>query len=152
MDRSARTAIAWVCFLAVAPMAKAQARYASSNEWLQQVEVLLAANDREVRDMGFALTHRPFYDRLRDGHYMTIDVDLDEGTHYAFLGVCDDDCSDLDFRLYDENWKEVAHDTDPDDTPVVQVTPIRSARFHLRVIMASCDADPCWWGVGVYGR
>jgi hypothetical protein len=69
---------------------------------------------------------------------------------YRFDGACDQDCSDLDFELYDENGNLVDSDLLLDDFPVVTVTPSRSGRFRLRVTMASCDVSPCGYDVDLY--
>ncbi|MGA7935472.1 MAG: hypothetical protein WCA35_18115, partial [Kovacikia sp.] len=71
---------------------------------------------------------------------------------YGLIGVCDRDCRDLDLRLYDENGNLVAADTSSDDTPFVSLTPRWSGQFYLRVDMANCRANYCYYGVGVFGR
>jgi hypothetical protein len=154
MDRSILAAVTGTCMILSASAVSAQttrnARFTSVDDWRTQVEILLAEHDAQARSLGLERRFQPFYDQLRDGHYKTIDFDLQAGTHYYFVGVCDVDCADLDLRLIDDQGNERDADTRPDDTPVVQVTPRYSARFHLRVIMADCGADPCWWGVGAY--
>jgi hypothetical protein len=153
MDRAILAAVTSMCMLATASVGMAQnARFASAGDWQAQVEILLGRQDAAAAALGLHRRFQPFYDQLRDGHYKTIDFDLRAGTHYYFVGVCDADCADLDLRLTDDQGNEVDVDTDPNDTPVVQVTPLYSARFHLRVIMADCRAEPCWWGVGAYSN
>jgi hypothetical protein len=39
-----------------------------------------------------------------------------------------------------------------DDYPVVEVVVTGSGTFRLEVGMADCAAEPCSYGVGVYGR
>jgi hypothetical protein len=153
MDRLIVAVLAGACAMATASTLGGQTtHFANETEWQRQVELQLGEDNAEARELGLMRTHRPFYGQLRDGHYMTVDVDLQANTHYYFFGVCDADCSDLDLRLFDDHDLEVDHDTDPDDTPMVEVTPRYTARFHLRIIMSSCADDPCWVGVGVYGR
>ena len=82
--------------------------------------------------------------------YTTLSVTLRAGVRYALIGVCDDDCDHLDFRLFDAAGREVAHDADPDATPVVKVMPGRTQVYQLRVIMASRTVEPCSFGVGLY--
>lgn len=82
--------------------------------------------------------------------YTTLPVMLCAGVRYALIGVCDDDCDDLHFRLFDATGREVACDADPDDAPVVKVMPGRTQVYQLRVIMASRTAEPCSFGVGLY--
>jgi hypothetical protein len=75
---------------------------------------------------------------------------LDADVSYLFAGVCDEDCSDLDLRLYDETGTLVDADVESDDGPKVRVTPKHSATFRLRVTMARCTDSPCYFGVAVY--
>lgn len=91
-----------------------------------------------------------FNGALNDGTYESLTVTLRAGVTYSLLGVCDGDCDDLDFRLFDDDGNEVARDVSPDDTPLVRITPTRTQEYHLHVIMASCAADPCSYGVGLY--
>jgi hypothetical protein len=43
-------------------------------------------------------------------------------------------------------------DLESDDVPLVQVTPLKGGTFRLRVIMATCTAAPCRYGIGVWGK
>jgi hypothetical protein len=152
MKRSVVAVMAGVCLLMTASVSKAQsARFATDDEWQEEVRVLLAADDMWARDLGLRPAFRPYLGELNDGHYMTVDYDLTAGQRYYFVGVCDADCSDIDFRLVNDYGREVGRDLQPNDTPIVTVTPRESGRFHLRVIMASCSADPCRFGVATYG-
>ncbi|MGC1525491.1 MAG: hypothetical protein WA783_05525, partial [Phormidesmis sp.] len=74
------------------------------------------------------------------------------GVTYSLVGVCDEDCSDLDIVLYDDNGNIVASDLQPDDFPVVTVTPRWNAQFTINVRMVSCSIAPCRFGVGAFGR
>lgn len=108
--------------------------------------------DRFARDSGYRRTHDLFFDHLDDDQYQYVTVDLTAGVRYLFVGACDNDCSDLDFTLYDANGNYVDGDTASDDTPMVRVTPRRTGNFELRVRMYECSVNPCSWGVGVYRR
>jgi hypothetical protein len=91
-----------------------------------------------------------FTHELHNRLYTTLSVTLRAGVTYALVGVCDNDCDDLDFRLFGSQGREVAYDTAADDTAIVKVTPGRTQAYRLRVIMASCTTEPCSFGVGLY--
>ncbi len=101
---------------------------------------------------GYQLSHNPYINRLGDNSSSPIVLNLRGGTSYAMVGVCDEDCSDIDLEIYDSNGNLVDSDTTGNDTPVVTVTPRWTDRFYIKVNMASCSTSPCYYGVGVFGR
>jgi hypothetical protein len=95
------------------------------------------------------MTHEVFYGELRDDAERTLTVTLDSGTDYLVLGVCDEDCTDLDLRLY-QGSTQIDEDVALDDYPVVRVTPSATREYRVEVIMATCSVNPCRFGVAVY--
>jgi hypothetical protein len=71
------------------------------------------------------------------------------GTDVAF---CDEDCSDIDLYLEDENGNEIDSNVSTDDVPIIECRPAWSGRFQIRVRMYECSVEPCYFGVGVFGR
>ncbi len=138
---------------------------AKANQW-QTSSMLIAQTDRWANQVrrellkaslaaglgGYSLTHDPFISSLGRGGVEDVTVTLRQGKAYALIGVCDDDCRDLDFKLYDDNGNLVASDTQGDDTPIVRASPRWSAQFTLRVAMVKCSNAPCRYGVGIFGR
>jgi len=76
-------------------------------------------------------------------------VNLSKGNTYYLLGVCDNDCSDLDLKLYDSNTM-ISEDIASDDYPLVSVTPTADTQYRVQVVMASCSLSPCRYGLAVY--
>ncbi|MGB3669184.1 MAG: hypothetical protein WA984_03675 [Phormidesmis sp.] len=101
---------------------------------------------------GNDMTHDPFIGSLGRGGNDNITLHLSQGVTYSLVGVCDEDCSDLDIVLYDDNGNIVASDLQPDDFPVVTVTPRWNAQFTINVRMVSCSIAPCRFGVSAFGR
>lgn len=124
----------------------------AQDTWTQQVRRLLNNAASVAIDNGMHSTHEPFYGSLDDGDSGNSGVTLRAGTTYMLVGVCDNDCTDLDLRLFSPDGDEVDSDVQDDDTPVVTVTPRQSGRYSVRAIMANCNADPCRYGIGVYGK
>ena len=100
----------------------------------------------------FELTHDPYVDALDDGDAEYITLTLRRGTTYGIVGVCDEDCRDIDLGIYDGNGNLIDSDIEYDDYPTVSVSPRWSGQYQLRVKMASCESSPCYYGVGVFGR
>jgi hypothetical protein len=101
-------------------------------------------------DGGFDQTHNTLVDHLNDGQHQFVTAYLTAGTTYMIVGACDEDCSDLDFTLYDPYGNYLAEDTEGDDYPTVFVTPRISGMYRLKVKMYACYTSPCYWGVGIY--
>jgi hypothetical protein len=122
------------------------------DEWGRQVSNLLSQASQMATSRGMRPTHEPYIGTLRVRATETHRVQLTGGTSYSMIGVCDNDCSDLDLRLFDPAGREVASDVLSDDTPVVSVTPRRSGTYTVRAIMTACSSEPCRYGIGIYGR
>lgn len=122
------------------------------DQWAGQVAALLNRASEMVTSRGMRRTHEPYIGSLRNGASEIKTVQLNAGTSYSMIGVCDNDCSDLDLRLYDPSGNEVDNDVLDDDTPIVSVTPRRTGRYTVRAIMTACSNQPCRYGIGIYGR
>jgi hypothetical protein len=80
----------------------------------------------------------------RKSEYRT--VTLEGGVQYAILGVCDDECYDIDLALTDSADSTLVQDVQPDDTPVIEFTVPETAEYRLETVMFSCRLDSCVWG------
>lgn len=140
------TAVVVLSAALAAPIAAAQSR------WEDQVSDQIKSASHILEDKGYSRTHDPYTGSLREGENEYLTVTLHAGTSYALLGVCDNDCTDLDFRLYDADDNEVDSDVETDDVPIVRVAPTETMRYKLKVIMVACKTSPCFYGVGVFGK
>ena len=91
----------------------------------------------------FSTGPQTFTGALNAGQSRSYNVGLNANTSYMIVGQCDTDCSDIDMWLYDENGNMIDSDTLDDDVPVLEVTPIRSAQFSVRIEMFTCTVQPC---------
>ena len=121
-------------------------------EYRNQVRRYLEEASRGLRRDGFRQTHNTFIGDLGSGNRTNLELTLSKGVPYIIVGVCDEDCADLDLELLDSNGNLVDSDTESDDTPMVSVNPRWTDRFILRVLMPSCSNSPCWYAVGVFSR
>jgi hypothetical protein len=123
----------------------------SSNRFIQQLAAQLYRIARSAAGRDYDLvTVKSGRLRRREGE--SLSVTMSRGNRYAIVGVCDEDCNDIDLRLYDENDNLIDSDTSSDDKPVVVVSPRWSGEYRLRVTMARCSANPCYYGVGLFRR
>ncbi len=124
----------------------------AQSSYQQQVNRLLNLTQNIANSRGFSSSHSRYNGSLRNNQQETVTLNLNAGTSYMMVAQCDNDCSDIDMWLYDENGNLIDSDVLVDDTPIVEVTPIRNARFSLRTRMISCSVEPCYYGIGVYAR
>lgn len=137
---------------AIAGLAVTTAAAAPQDEWTQQVRRLLQRAGQQFEQRGYTMTHQIFTGSLNDDSNEYVTLRLDIGTTYQIMGACDEDCSDMDLTLYGPNGDEIDKDIEMDDFPIVSVTPSRTATYRLKVVMATCTAEPCRYGVGVFGK
>jgi hypothetical protein len=145
-----RTALALAALGAAFLTTTAAAR--PQDEWVAQVRRLLQQVGKYYEDRGYSMTHRIYTGSLNQNRNEMVSLDLDIGTQYQIMGACDTDCSDLDLVLYDQAGNQIDEDVEMDDAPIVTVTPGRSATYRVKVIMANCSAEPCRYGIGVFGK
>ena len=75
---------------------------------------------------------------------------LQPGETYAFIGVCDRDCSDIDLQLYDGRKRLIDEDRGYEDIALVLVRPAYRDTFTVRVTIPNCSASYCTYGVGLF--
>ena len=125
----------------------------ANNQYVQQIVRQLAQAAVLVGYQGsYRMTHNPFVDTLSSHGQDMITVNLRSGVAYGLIGVCDNDCGDVDLKLYDENYHLIDTDTSAGDVPVVSVQPRWSGKYYVEVDMESCRTNYCYYGVGVFGR
>jgi hypothetical protein len=125
---------------------------AGEDEFEKQVRQQIEKAGGELARQGFSLTHQIFTGDLKDAETENVIFELDATGTYVVLGVCDNDCKDLDLELLDPAGRQVDSDVEEDDAPVVAVSPARRERYTVRAIMADCTASPCRYGIGVFKK
>jgi|TARA_B110000483_G_scaffold217811_1_gene270566 hypothetical protein len=75
---------------------------------------------------------------------------LDGRSDYTIIGVCDDDCGDIDLTILDDDNDVVAEDLLEDDYPIVNVSPRRDGAYTIDVDMYECDVEPCYFGIAIF--
>lgn len=133
------------CALLAAPLS-------AQSQWHEQVNSQIERAAKFLNDRGYRRTHDVYTGSVKNEEADNLTLTLRAGTAYAIIAVCDNDCTDIDLRIYDENDKEIDSDVQDDDNPIVTVSPAADGKFRLKVIMAKCSTSPCFFGVGVYGK
>lgn len=137
--------------LAAAALLAAPAPARAQSQWREQVNTQIDRASKILRERGFEKTDT--YDGSLDHDASeSLSLSLRAGRQYALLAVCDNDCTDIDLRLYNSSDKEVDVDIEDDDNPIVVVAPERDGKYRLKITMAKCSASPCFYGVGLFAK
>lgn len=115
----------------------------------EMVQVQMDAAEGALAEQGFAPVGESGHGALREGNSNQFEVQLPAGK-YVVIGVCDSDCSDVNLVLRDASGGEIDVDRLPDDVPVVGAEIDASETLQVRVEMAACSVEPCYWGARVY--
>jgi hypothetical protein len=102
-----------------------------------------------MRAQGFAPVDNPVTGTLAQGADEEFEIDLESGSNYFVVGVCDGGCSDLDLVLTNGSGDEVEADRELDDVPMLAIEGQRGS-FVLSVQMATCSSAECHYGVRVF--
>jgi hypothetical protein len=137
--------LALAAFVAAVPAA-------AQDEWTQQVRRLLQTVGNTFESRGYSMTHNIFTGSLNQRATTFVTANLNIGTDYQIMGVCDTDCSDVDLELYGPGGDKIDSDVLDDDAPIVSVTPSKSGSYRIKVMMIKCTAEPCRYGIGIFGK
>ncbi|GAB4232037.1 MAG: hypothetical protein Kow0032_14630 [Methyloligellaceae bacterium] len=101
---------------------------------------------------GFERTHDRHYAKVNKGETEETTLTLNADIDYAIVTVCDDDCTNVDAKLFSSDNRELDMDTISDDFPVLEIKPAQTAEYKIVVSVPGCSARRCTIGIGVYGK
>ena len=81
-----------------------------------------------------------------------VNIPLRAGKTYAIMAACEDNCSDIDLKIYDGYGNLIDSETGPDVFPYVQLTPKINHTFTLQVTMGDCRVSRCYYGIDIYEK
>ena len=106
-------------------------------------------------DLGLTdLSHNVVTGSLDAGERETVMAELEGGSHYTLLAVCDNDCTDVDLRVKTRSGTTLDEDLELDDFPLCEISVAGEGTmmFEVEVIMVDCDVEPCRYAVAVFER
>lgn len=121
------------------------------------VNQLLSSTDNRILALGFsrsdAVSDGTIRGSLRNSASETTVARLRAGVQYVIIGMCDEDCSDLDIILYPASGSNaLVRDLLDDDAPIVRYEPTTTGDYRIYVSMADCDVQPCGYAVRIYEK
>ena len=138
--------IAIVCFGVRAPL------HAQGNRWERQVSDQLQRAVASLHGQGVGRPDLTRVAPLNGEESESFPVTLQAGVAYFISGVCDNDCTSLHLVLANAAHNEVAVDRGSENYPMLRFTPPVTMRYRVKVTMAGCQMNPCWYGVAVYRK
>lgn len=125
---------------------------AQTGEYRQQLDNQLDALRSHAGQDGREVVSGPFFGALEEDAKENYTLSVRRGGSYMIIGVCDNDCSDLDIRVYNTAGDLIGEDKLEDDAPIVELVPTASGRVRVEVEMYKCSEEPCYFAVEVYGK
>ena len=118
-----------------------------------QVDTYLARETANARTQGYT-THvaGPVHASLNNAATTTHNMTVVAGVHYVLYGACDNDCTDLDLKIYDPNGTLLMQDVAVDDQPTLAFVATTSGSLRVEVIMARCNHNPCFYGLQLMAK
>ena len=136
-------------FLALGAIAAALLSAAPAAAQPSAVQTQLDSASTLMGREGFSAQDDFVTGQLEAGEDEEFELELEGGKTYVIVGVCDNDCTDLDMALTTAGGDDVDSDYELDDVPMVMVEVAEGATYRLKVEMATCDGN-CHYGVGVF--
>jgi hypothetical protein len=140
-----------VLALAIACLSVATAS-AQTNEYRQQLDTQLQASRAQFQNDGFAIAAGPFTGALAAGGKERFTLPVEQGVSYKIVGICDNDCSDVDLRVFNLNGENIGEDVLEDDVPIVDLQPTGTGTVQLEANMITCTSEPCYHAIEVYWK
>ena len=123
---------------------------AAQNTYQQQITRQLTNYASTLSGHGYSADRAPVMGSLNHGARESVLLNMTAGVHYAILGVCDNDCTDVDLRVNDPIGDLVGEDLATDDHPVVEFIASNTGEYRVTIMMATCNTNPCYYGVQVF--
>ena len=99
----------------------------------------------KLYELGFDVRETYQYGLLAKGGSYVLNTTLYEGNSYVFVAGGCQDAYDIDLILFDENGNLIDRDRDNDTLAVVEVSPIWTGPFYLKIVMADSTANGAHW-------
>ena len=124
----------------------------AQNAYQQQIRTQMTRHSGTVLQQGYVADRDLMMGSLNSGAREAAMINLQGGVRYKIIGVCDNDCTDVDLRIFGPDGTKLAEDILTDDVPILDLTAPVGGQYRLSVEMATCSMNPCYWGVQIFVR
>lgn len=122
---------------------------ADMGEYQKQATVRLLAFGIVLKDEGWQITGHQKNGTLGSDARTALEVNLSPGNYMA-VGVCDNDCKDLDIYTFGPGDAELGRDIETDAEAVVPFTVSDSGQHVIGASMESCEAAVCAYRLQIF--
>lgn len=132
--------------------ASASAQCDTSNEYMDVVRQQAITAGSVYGDAGYSLVD-VLCGSLNEDAEKGYETSIGQGSEVAWVAVCDQDCDDIDLRLFDNRNNLLASDTEVDDFPIVTYGPGGAMTgMKIEVGMYSCSNEPCYYAIAMFSK
>ncbi len=96
---------------------------------------------------GRKLVFLPLIGKIKEKVEAPFTAKLSSNISYTILGVCDNNCSDLNLTLKNQKGKKIANDEKQDGIPVISFTPTEKSDYKITARPDKCTTEKCEFGM-----
>lgn len=125
---------------------------AQTNSYRQQLDQQLQKSRELFQQQGYSVAAGPFTGALPAGGKERFTLPVQSGVSYKLLGICDNDCTDVDLRVFNLNGQNIGEDVTDDDVPLVELQPTGTGTVQIEAQVVACSSEPCYHAIEVYWK
>lgn len=118
-------------------------------EYEKQAATRMFAYGIVLQDEGWQFTDNSKTGALATDAVAALNVNLPSGSYVA-LGVCDDDCTDLDLYVFKSDETVLASDVELDADAAVPFEVVRPGTYTIGASMQACEAADCVYWIQLF--
>ncbi|NES07924.1 MAG: hypothetical protein F6K22_37140 [Okeania sp. SIO2F4] len=99
---------------------------------------------------GKKLVFWPLIGKVKEKVEVPFTAKLSSDVSYTILGVCDDNCTDLNLTLKNEQGAKIANDEKEDGIPVISFTPTKNSDYRITARPDKCTTEKCEFGMVLF--
>jgi hypothetical protein len=119
---------------------------------VEQEQVICKLKDtvNKHKEEGQKLVFLPLLGKIREKVEAPFTLKMDANVEYKIVGVCNDDCQNLQLTLNNTNGEKVAEQSKDSSVPTIKFTPNESKDFILRAKPEKCVGGRCEFGMVMF--
>ena len=116
----------------------------------EQVICQLKETVEEQKKAGRKLVCWPLIGKVKERVEVPFTAKLTSDISYTILGVCDDNCDDLNLTLNNEQGDKIANDEKQDGIPIISFTPTENSDYRITARPDKCSTETCEFGMVLF--
>ena len=119
---------------------------------LEQEQVICKLKDtvEQQEKAGNKLVFWPLIGKVKERAEVPFTAKLSSDVSYTILGVCDDNCSDLNLTLNNKQGDKISNDEKQDGIPVISFTPTENSDYRITARPDKCSTEKCEFGMALF--